>query len=130
MTSYSNMLCMYVCMYVCTISRRSFCLIFLIVRRKIMYSDILSIVCTVHVLVFTRQNNSFRVWGSHVFLRPGVIPARTHPPYKQYVRPYLERNIVTYEASTNIDNPPQRAPTPTAIGRLLNVAPCHYPGQC
>ena len=81
----------------------------------------------VHILVFTRQNNSFRVWGSHVFLRPGVIPARTHPPYKQYVRPYLERNIVTYEASTNIDNPPQRAPTPTAIGRLLNVAPANKP---
>ena len=56
MTSYSNMLCMYVCMYVCTISRRSFCLIFLIVRRKIMYSDILSIVCTVHILIFGRQN--------------------------------------------------------------------------
>ena len=56
MTSYSNMLCMYVCVYVCTISRRSFCLIFLIVRRKIMYSDILSIVCTVHILIFGRQN--------------------------------------------------------------------------
>ena len=91
---------------------------------------VLSIVCTVHILVFTRQNNSFRVWGSHVFLRPGVIPTHTHPPHKQCVRPYLERNIVTYEASTNIDNPPQRAPTPTAIGRLLNVAPYHYPGQC
>ena len=91
---------------------------------------ILSIVCTVHILVFRRQSNSFRAWGSHVFLRPGVIPAHTHPSYKQNTRPYFERNVVTYEASTSIDNPPQRAPTPIAIGRLLNVAPCHYPGQC